>query len=124
MVRCRARGDDHAVDGGGIATIERADIPAATSAIGTIQRLAGSLGAALLAVTLQRAMSWEFPGLHGSFARAGTLAAGRAHAQAGLAHAFGVTFWVALALTVAALAPALLLPGSMPAPHTAGPARP
>jgi hypothetical protein len=124
MVRCRARGDDHAVDGGGIATIERADIPATTSAIGTIQRLAGSLGTALLAVTLQRAMSWEFPGLHGSFARAGTLAAGRAHAQAGHAHAFGVTFLVALALTVAALAPALLLPGSMPAPHTAGPARP
>jgi EmrB/QacA subfamily drug resistance transporter len=33
-------------------SIERADIPAATSAIGTIQRLAGSLGTALLAVTL------------------------------------------------------------------------
>jgi hypothetical protein len=69
-------------------------------------------------------MPGEFPGFHGGIARAGALAAGRGHAQAGLAHAFGATSWVTLALTVAALAPALLLPGSRPAPRTAGPVRP
>ena len=42
-----------------------------------------------------------------------------------LAHAFGVTFWLALALTAAAVVPALLLPGgrARPAPRPAGPAR-
>jgi Zn-dependent protease len=40
---------------------------------------------------------------------------------AALAHSFGVAFWLALALTAAALVPALLLPG--PARRQAAPAR-
>ena len=102
----------------------RAAIGSATSAIGTIQRLAGSLGTALLAVTLQRAMAAGLPGFGGGIAQAGALAAGRPSALPVLAHAFGVTFWLALALTAAALVPALLLPGgpARPAPQSAGPA--
>jgi EmrB/QacA subfamily drug resistance transporter len=99
----------------------RESIASATSAIGTIQRVAGSLGTALLAVTLQRAMTAALPGFHGGIAKAAALAGGRAGAPAALAHSFGVTFWLALALTAAALVPALLLPG--PARHPAGPAR-
>lgn len=109
-------------------SIERTDIPAGTSAINAIQRLAGSLGTALLAVTLQRAMSTQVPGFHGGIAQAGALAASQAGALPALAHAFGVTFGVALVLTALALAPALLLPAASgkrgPAPHTAGRARP
>jgi EmrB/QacA subfamily drug resistance transporter len=103
--------------------VGRADIGSATSAIGTIQRVAAALGTALLAVILQRAMVAGLPGFGGGIAQAGALAAGRPAALPVLAHAFGVTFWPALALTVAALAPALALP-SRPAPRQAGPARP
>jgi EmrB/QacA subfamily drug resistance transporter len=102
--------------------IGRAAIPSATIAIGTIQRVAGSLGTALLAVTLQRAMTAGLPGFHGGITQAGALAAGQAGALAALAHAFGVTFWLALALTAVALVPALLLPARpRPAPPPAGP---
>ena len=92
-------------------TLEREAVPQATSAINTIQRIAGSLGTALLAVVLQRAMRSELSGFRGGLAQAGALVArepGRAAPP--LAHAFGTTFWVAFALTAAALVPALLLP--------------
>jgi hypothetical protein len=91
----------------------------------TIQRLAGSLGTALLAVTLQRAMIAGLPGFAGGIAQAGALAVGRPGALAALAHAFSVTFWLALALAAAALVPALLRPAgpARPAPRPAGPAR-
>jgi EmrB/QacA subfamily drug resistance transporter len=102
-------------------SVGRESIASATSAIGTIQRVAGSLGTALLAVTLQRAMTAALPGFRGGVAQAGALAGQRAGALPALAHSFGVTFWLALALTAAALVPALLLPG--PAPRPAGPGR-
>jgi EmrB/QacA subfamily drug resistance transporter len=107
-------------------SVERPSLPEASSAIGTIQRVAGSLGTALLAVTLQRAMAAQLPGFPGGIAQAGALATARAGVLPGLAHAFGITFGVALALTAAALVPALLLPGRParePAPPSAGPAR-
>ena len=93
-------------------TLEREAVPRATSAISTIQRIAGSLGTALLAVVLQRAMRSELPGFHGGLDQAAALVA-REPAQAAppLASAFGTTFWVAFALTAAALVPALLLSG-------------
>jgi EmrB/QacA subfamily drug resistance transporter len=92
--------------------IERQAIPAATAAIGTIQRIAGSLGTALLAVTLTRAMTARLPGFHGSVTGAAALAtAGPARALPALAAAFGATFWLALGLTAASLVPALALPG-------------
>jgi EmrB/QacA subfamily drug resistance transporter len=83
----------------------------ASSALNTIQRVAGSLGTALLAVVLQRAIGSGLPGFHGGVAQAGALAArDPLHALPALAHAFGTAFWVALALAAAALVPALLIP--------------
>jgi len=94
------------------AAIERQAIPAATAAIGTIQRIAGSLGTALLAVTLTRAIGARLPGFHGSITGAAALAAAHpARTLPALASAFGATFWVALALTAASIVPALALPG-------------
>jgi hypothetical protein len=92
--------------------VDRPDIPAATAAIGTIQRIAGSLGTLVLAVTLQRTIAARLPGYHGGVGQAASLAAADpARALPALAGAFGATFWVALALTAASLVPALLLPG-------------
>jgi EmrB/QacA subfamily drug resistance transporter len=97
--------------GAAYAQLTHAEMPRATSAINVIQRLAGSLGTALLAVVLQRAIASELPSFHGGLAQAGALAArDPAHATPALASAFGTTFWVALALTAVALAPALALP--------------
>src|SRR5262249_60831216 len=55
--------------------IERPAIGAATATIGTIQRIAGSLGTALLAITLQHAMAAHLPGFHGSIGGAAAIAA-------------------------------------------------
>jgi hypothetical protein len=97
--------------------IDRPAIPAATAAIGTIQRIAGSLGTALLAVTLQHAIGARLPGFHGSITGAAALAAAHpARALPALAAAFGATFWVAFGLTAASLVAALALPGR-PAAH-------
>ena len=102
--------------GAAYAGLTHAQMPRATSAINAIQRIAGSLGTALLAVVLQRAIRGELPRFHGGLAQAGALAArDPEHAPAALASAFGTTFWFALGLTVAALVPALLLPKRMPA---------
>lgn len=83
----------------------------ATSAINVVQRVAGSIGSALLAVVLQRTIVAEVPGLHGGIAQAATASTrDPQHVPAALAHAFGVTFWVAFALTAVAMLPALLIP--------------
>jgi len=82
----------------------------ATSAINVVQRVAGALGSALLAVTLQQATTARLPGFHGGIGQAGQLAAASPPAAAALARAFEVSFAVALAITVLALIPALLLP--------------
>jgi EmrB/QacA subfamily drug resistance transporter len=101
--------------GAAYAGLTHAQMPRATSAINAIQRIAASLGTALLAVVLQRAIRSELHGFHGGLAQAGVLAARDPHAPPALASAFGTTFWVALVLTFAALAPALLLPRRMEA---------
>jgi EmrB/QacA subfamily drug resistance transporter len=88
--------------------LQQADLPGATSAINVVQRVAGSIGTALLAVVLQRAIHANVSGFHGGIDQAAVLAR-RGHAPA-IADAFGTTFWVAFALTAAALVPALLLP--------------
>src|ERR1039457_4093474 len=78
--------------------IEPGAIPAGTSAINTIQRIAGSLGTVLLAVTLQQAMTARLPSFRGGIAQARALAAADpARTLPSLARAFGTTFWVALA---------------------------
>ncbi len=97
--------------------VDRPAIPAATAAISTIQRIAGSLGTVLLAITWQRASTAQLPGFHGGITQAAALAAADpARTLPALANAFGITFWVAVALTAVALAPALLLPGRPPSP--------
>jgi MFS family permease len=92
--------------------LAHAELPGATSAINIVQRVAASLGTALLAVVLQRAMDANGGGFHGGIEQAASLVQ-RHPAEAGpaIADAFGTTFWVAFALTAAALVPALLLPG-------------
>jgi EmrB/QacA subfamily drug resistance transporter len=91
--------------------VAREDVPQATSAINLIQRIAASVGTALLAVVLQRSIAINLPGLDGGIgALAGLSNDGHAQAAPELADAFGTAFWVAFALTGAALLPALLLP--------------
>jgi EmrB/QacA subfamily drug resistance transporter len=91
--------------------LQHAEIPRATSALNVVQRIAASLGTALLAVVLQRAIGANIPHFHGGIAEASALVRrDPAHAAPAIAHAFGTTFWVAFALTAAALVPALLLP--------------
>jgi EmrB/QacA subfamily drug resistance transporter len=92
-------------------TVPREAIAQATSAINVIQRIAASVGTALLAVVLQRAFTTNLPALDGGLGAVASLSEeGRAQAAPALANAFGTTFWVAFALVAAALVPALLLP--------------
>jgi hypothetical protein len=91
--------------------LARDALPRATSAINVVQRVAGSLGTSLLAVVLQHALRSNLPGFDGDIGRATVLAkADPIHAAPAIAHAFGDTFWIAVALTAVALIPALLLP--------------
>ncbi len=83
----------------------------ATSAINVVQRAAGALGSALLAVVLQQAITARLPGFRGGIGQAAALAAASPHAAAAVAQAFAVSFAVALAISVLALLPAVLLPG-------------
>jgi MFS family permease len=73
--------------------LPHAEMPQGTSALNTIQRIAGAIGTALFAIILQHMISSRVPSHPGS-----------------LAGAFGATFWVAAALIATALGPALLLP--------------
>jgi EmrB/QacA subfamily drug resistance transporter len=90
-------------------SVPREAIGGATSVINVIQRVAGSVGTALLAVVLQRSITGQVNG-----AGIGEIAAlsnnARTQAAPVLADAFGNTFWVAFALVAAAFVPALLLP--------------
>jgi EmrB/QacA subfamily drug resistance transporter len=97
--------------------VSREAVAHATSAINVIQRIAGSVGTALLAVVLQRSVETNLPGVDGGVARLASLSEqARAQAAPALADAFGSTFWVALGLVAAALIPALLLPRLRPGP--------
>jgi EmrB/QacA subfamily drug resistance transporter len=88
------------------------ETPRATSALNAIQRIAGAIGTALMAVVLQREITARTPALHGGMQALAKISPAR-HAQLapGLAAGFGATFWVAVALIAAAIVPALLLPG-------------
>ena len=92
-------------------SVPRESVADATSTINVIQRVAGSVGTALLAVVLQRSIAGNLPGVEsGVDALAALPDSRRAQVAAALADAFGTTFWVALGLVAAALVPALLLP--------------
>ena len=101
-------------------TLAREETPRATSALNAIQRVAGAIGTALLAIVLQRAIAANVPDLHNGLEALARLSPEqRANAAPALADAFGTAFWVAVALIAAALVPALLLP-SVRAEHQIG----
>jgi hypothetical protein len=92
-------------------TLAREETPRATSALNAIQRIAGALGTAAMAIALQRAIADRLPDLHGGIAGLARLSAQqRAAVAPALADAFATTFWVAVGLIAVALLPALLLP--------------
>ncbi|HEY7484274.1 MAG TPA: MDR family MFS transporter [Streptosporangiaceae bacterium] len=91
------------------ASLPRDVIPRAASALNTIKRLGASIGTAVMAVVLQRAIVSEVPQL-GDAALRPLAPETRAGFASGLAHAFSETFWLAFALTAIALGPALYLP--------------
>ena len=100
--------------------LDRSQMGMATSTINVVQRVAGSLGTALLAVVLQSTIQANLHGFHGGIEQAAARAArDPVHAAPAIADAFGTTFWVAVGLTVAAFIPAYLLPRRRPAPETA-----
>jgi EmrB/QacA subfamily drug resistance transporter len=72
------------------AALERSELADATPQLNVLQRVGGSLGTAVLAVVLQRALSGE-------------------HTAAGAAGAYGTAFWASAALTAIAVVPALVL---------------
>jgi EmrB/QacA subfamily drug resistance transporter len=72
------------------AALERSELADATPQLNVLQRVGGSLGTALLAVVLQRALVGV-------------------HTLAGAASAYGTAFWVATALTAVAVVPCLIL---------------
>jgi len=76
--------------------VSPAEMPRATSALNTLQRIAGAIGTALFAILLQHSITASQARHPGSVQS--------------VASAFGNTFWVAVALIAAALVPALLLP--------------
>jgi EmrB/QacA subfamily drug resistance transporter len=83
----------------------------ATSAINVVQRAAGALGSALLAVLLQQQITARLPGFRGGIGQAAAAAAASPHAADAVARAFGASFAVALGIGVLAFIPAVLLPG-------------
>jgi fucose permease len=92
-------------------SIAREAVPRASSALNAIQRIAGAIGTALFAIVLQRQIETGVPSLQdglGEFAGLGPVA--QARIAPALADAFGETFWIAVALILVALVPALMLP--------------
>ena len=75
----------------GLATLPRADVPSATTAINIVQRLSGAMGTTLLAVILASGLS-------------------RLPQGSDIAGAFDTPFWVAWAMVAGLIVPALFLP--------------
>jgi EmrB/QacA subfamily drug resistance transporter len=92
-------------------TLSHEETPRATSALNAIQRIAGAIGTALLAIILQRAIAANVPDFRGGIQGLAALSH-QAQTTPVLADAFGTTFRVAVALIAAALVPALLLPSA------------
>ena len=110
--------------------LEHAHVPRATTSLNIIQRVGGSIGTAIMAVTLQREMvnGLSTHGIHavgGSLNAVASVPPGVLQKVAPvLAHAFGQTFLLALVLTAVGFLPALFLPRRVGAPVSAGRAVP
>jgi MFS family permease len=72
------------------AALERSEIADATPQLNVLQRVGGSLGTAVLAVVLQRALSGS-------------------HTLAAAASAYGIAFWASTAMTAVAIVPTVIL---------------
>jgi EmrB/QacA subfamily drug resistance transporter len=72
------------------AALERAELPDATPQLNVLQRVGGSIGTAVLAVVLQRALVGV-------------------HSPAGAAAGYGTAFWWSVGLTAVAIVPAIIL---------------
>jgi EmrB/QacA subfamily drug resistance transporter len=99
-------------------TLTRAAVARATTALNIVQRVGGSIGTAVLAVVLQHEITSRLPGAGGGgiAAAQNVPPAARAHAAPLIGEAFAHTFWWALAATVLAFVPALMLPRRVPEP--------
>jgi EmrB/QacA subfamily drug resistance transporter len=108
------------------ATLTKAAVARATSALNIIMQLGGSLGGALLAVILSRSITAKLPaGAAQSGGRIGDIPpAVREKIAPILSSAFGQTFWVAFGLMAAIILPALLLPRRPTSALPGGPAVP
>jgi EmrB/QacA subfamily drug resistance transporter len=94
-------------------TLSREETPRAASAINAIQRIAGAIGTALLAIVLQRVIAGNIPDFQGGIDGLAALSQ-QPRTTSVLAEAFGTTFWIAVGLIAAALVPAVLLPNARP----------
>jgi EmrB/QacA subfamily drug resistance transporter len=104
--------------------LAREETPRATSALNVIQRTAGAIGTALLAIVLQRAIAANLPGGGDGIQALGTLSSSESAGTAvPISDAFATTFWIAAALIALAVVPALLLP-RLRRPHENGGAAP
>ncbi|MQA17118.1 MAG: DHA2 family efflux MFS transporter permease subunit [Pseudonocardiaceae bacterium] len=83
-------------------------VPRATSGLNVMQRVGGSIGAAVLAVILNVQIAAALPGA-GTAARGAVPAGDLGPLADAVAGAFGVTFWWAFWLTLAAIPAALVL---------------
>ncbi|MEA2400398.1 MAG: hypothetical protein QOK00_801 [Thermoleophilaceae bacterium] len=92
------------------ATLDRAAVPRATSALNVLQRVGGSVGSALLAVILQHELRVQL-GVSGSGAGSFAQIPARVREQAApqLTDAFSHTFRWAIVLSALAIVPALVL---------------
>jgi MFS family permease len=72
------------------ASLERSELPDATPQLNVLQRVGGSIGTAVLAVVLQRALSG-------------------AHSLSAAASAYGTAFWASAGLTALAIVPCIVL---------------
>ncbi len=83
------------------ASLDRSELSDATPQLNVLQRVGGSIGAALLAVVLQRALAG-------------------AHTPAAAAAAYGTAFWASAALTALAIIPCIILVRAERAARAAG----
>ena len=102
--------------------ISHAETPRATSALNALQRIAGAIGTAGLAIVLQRGVTDRLAAVPGGLGGLAQLPLPQRLALAEpLAGAFAGAFWVALGVMALALLPALLLPDVAPAQTAAAP---
>ena len=93
------------------ATLRRDQVPRATPQLNVLQRVGGSLGAAVLIVVLQNAITSNLGGAGAADGLGGAALTGAARERAAepIAAAFAHTYWWAFGLTLLALIPATLL---------------